>query len=373
MNLPEPQPIQLCDLSEQTRSLGPQLLAAVSRVLESGTFIMGPEVGAFESEMADYLGVPHAIAVNSGTDALIISLEAAGLRQGDEVITSAFTFFATAEAIGRAGGTPRFVDIDPLTFNIDPEQVADAVTARTRAVLPVHLYGHGADMNSISELAADNDLFVIEDVAQACGGLYEGKFLGSIGQAGAFSFFPSKNLGAFGDGGLIATASHELAQTARALRVHGATKKYYNERLGHNSRLDGLQAAMLRVKLGHLSTWNNQRRRAAHRYAELLGDIELIALPQQVAGARHVYHQYTLRVLDGRRDSVRTHLQSQGIASAVYYPVPLHQLPIYDHVRLELPETELAASEVLSLPMWPGIRAEQQERVSSAIRTALQS
>lgn len=368
---PEQPRIQLCDLSEQTKSLRPQLLDAMNRVLESGAFIMGPEVAAFESEMAGYLGAPHAVAVNSGTDALLIGLEAAGLEAGDEVITSAFTFFATAEAIGRAGGIPRFVDIDPLTFNIEPGLIESAITERTRAIIPVHLYGQAADMNAISVIAARHNLSVIEDVAQACGGLHDGNPLGTIGTAGAFSFFPSKNLGAFGDGGLITTASDQLANAARALRVHGATKKYYNERLGHNSRLDALQAAMLRVKLGYLDEWNDQRREAAGRYGQLLGDMDRVVLPHEVPGSRHVYHQYTLRILDGKRDHVQTHLQSQGIASAVYYPVPLHRLPIYDDANFQLPETELAASEVLSLPMWPGISGGQQERVASAIRTAL--
>jgi len=330
-----------------------EIHAAIDRVLRSGRFILGPEVEAFEAEVAAYLGVKFAIGVNSGTDALVIALRALGVGPGDEVITTPFTFFATAEAISLVGATPVFVDIDPLTFNIDPHQIPAAITPRTKAILPVHLYGHAADMDPILEVAQAHGLKVLEDVAQAFGGAYKGRKLGSLGHAAAFSFFPTKNLGGFGDGGLIATNDPAVAEQARMLRAHGARKKYYNETLGYNSRLDALQAAVLRVKLKRVDEWNARRREIAARYHEALAEVKGLILPSEQSYAYHVYHQYTVRVLHGRRDEVRQRLADAGIGTMVYYPVPVHRLPVYAWPEGSLPRAEQAAREVLSLPMGP--------------------
>lgn len=363
--------IPVLDLRPEIDSLWEELTSAIEGVLRSGQFIMGPNVKAFEEEAAAYLGVRHAVGVNSGTDALVIALQAAGVGEGDEVITTPFTFFATAEGVSRLGATPVFVDIDPLTFNIDPGLIEAAVTPRTKAILPVHLYGQAADMDPIMEVAKKYGLKVIEDTAQAFGGEYKGKKLGTIGDAGCFSFFPSKNLGAFGDGGLIATDDDEIAERARMLRVHGAKKKYYNEVIGYNSRLDALQAAILRVKLPYIDGWNEGRRRAAQRYNELLEDIPGIITPYEAPYAKHVYHQYTVRVMNGRRDQVKEHLQQQGISTMVYYPVPVHKLPVYAQNAVTLPEAEKAAGEVLSLPVWPEITESVQTKVVEALEAAL--
>jgi dTDP-4-amino-4,6-dideoxygalactose transaminase len=363
--------IPVLDLTPEIEALRDELMAAIQRVLKSGQFIMGPNVKAFEQEVAAYLGVKHAIGVNSGTDALVIALRAAGIGPGDEVITTPFTFFATAEAISQVGATPVFVDIDPKTFNINPELIEPAITPRTKAILPVHLYGQAADMDPIMDLAEKYNLKVIEDTAQAFGGEYKGRKLGTIGDAGCFSFFPSKNLGACGDGGLIATNDDEIAEKARMLRVHGAKKKYYNEVVGYNSRLDELQAAILRVKLPHVDAWNEARRQAAKRYNALLKDIPGIVTPYEAPYARHVYHQYTVRVLEGKRDKVKEHLAPQGIVTMVYYPVPVHKLPVYAQNAVTLPEAEKATGEVLSLPLWPGIGGEIQAKVAEAVEAAL--
>lgn len=363
--------IPVLDLSPQIEALWDELMDAVQGVLKSGQFIMGPNVKAFEGEVARYLGVKHTIGVNSGTDALVIGLRAAGIGPGDEVITTPFTFFATAEAISQVGATPVFVDIDPLTFNIDPEQIEAAITPRTRAILPVHLYGQAADMDPIMDLARKYGLKVIEDTAQAFGGEYKGRKLGTIGDVGCFSFFPSKNLGAFGDGGLIATNDDEIAERARMLRVHGARKKYYNEVLGYNSRLDEIQAAILRVKLPHIDEWNEGRRRAAQRYNELLKDLPGIITPYEPPYAKHVYHQYTIRISNGKRDQIKEHLATQGIGTMVYYPVPLHRLPVYATNTCSFPEAERAARQVLSLPIWPEIGYEMQEQVVEILKKCL--
>src|SRR5690606_19924572 len=264
------------------------------RILKSGQFILGGDVRAFEAEIAAYLGVKHAIGVNSGTDALLIGLRALGVGPGDEVITTPFTFFATAEVISLLGATPVFVDIDPESFNIDPDLIEEKITARTKAIIPVHLYGRAAEMEKIMAIARKHGLKVVEDVAQAMGGEAQGKKLGSIGDVGAFSFFPTKNLGAYGDGGLITTDNDELAELAKMLRAHGSRKKYYNEVLGYNSRLDTLQAAILRVKLPHIDAWNKRRFEAAVRYSDLLADVPHVVTPSLVEG--HVFHQYTIRI-----------------------------------------------------------------------------
>ncbi|MGB9859043.1 MAG: DegT/DnrJ/EryC1/StrS family aminotransferase [Moorellaceae bacterium] len=364
--------IPLLDLTPEIEALWEELLNAIQGVLKSGQFILGPNVKAFEQEVAQYLGVKHAIGVNSGTDALVIALRALGIGPGDEVITTPFTFFATAEAISQVGATPIFVDIDPKTFNINPELIEPAITPRTKAILPVHLYGQAADMDPIMELAEKYNLKVIEDTAQAFGGEYKGRKLGTIGYAGCFSFFPSKNLGAFGDGGLIVTNDDEIAEVARMLRVHGAKKKkYYNEMIGYNSRLDEIQAAILRVKLPHIDEWNEARRQAAKRYNELLKDVPGIVTPYEAPYAKHVYHQYTIRVTVGKRDKVKQFLADQGIGTMVYYPVPVHKLPVYAQNVVTLPEAEKAAVAVLSLPLWPGIGKGVQVKLAEALEAAL--
>jgi dTDP-4-amino-4,6-dideoxygalactose transaminase len=361
-------PIPVYDPLPEVEALWEELQAAALRVLRSGRYILGPEVEAFEEEVAAYLGVKHAIGVNSGTDALVIALRALGVGPGDEVITTPFTFFATAEAISLVGATPVFVDIDPRTFNINPELIPSAITPRTKAILPVHLYGLPAEMDPILEIARSHGLKVLEDCAQAFGATYKGKKVGTLGDAGAFSFFPTKNLGGFGDGGLIATDSYKVAEKARMLRVHGSRRKYYNEAVGYNSRLDALQAALLRVKLPRVDTWNEARRQVALRYNELLSDIPGLVLPGVSPG--HVFHQYTVRI-PGRRDEVQRALEAQGIGTMVYYPVPLHRLPVYAHIGLSLPQAERASEEVLSLPMGPALDAENLSRVREALWGAL--
>jgi len=363
--------IPVLDLCPEIERLWEDLLAAFQNVLRSGQFIMGPNVAAFEKEVAAYLGVKHAVAVNSGTDALVIALRAAGIGPGDEVITTPFTFFATAEAISQVGARPVFVDIDPETYNLDPAQIEQALTPRTKAILPVHLYGHPAEMEPILAIARRHGLRVIEDVAQAFGATYNGKKVGTLGDAGCFSFFPSKNLGAYGDGGLIATDSDELAEMARMLRVHGARRKYENELVGYNSRLDELQAAILRVKLPHIDEWNAGRRRVAKRYSEALRDLPGVTVPSERPGAFHVYHQYTIRISQNRRDAVQQRLREQGIATMVYYPIPVHRLPVYRLPEGTCPHAEQAAAEVLSLPIWPQMSEAVQDRVITALRKAV--
>lgn len=365
--------IPVLDLSPEIDSLWDELNAAFQSVLRSGQFIMGPSVPAFEAQIAAYLGVKHAVGMNSGTDALVIGLRALGVQPGDEVITTPFSFFATAEAVSIIGATPVFVDIDPATFNLDAAQVAAAVTPRTKVILPVHLYGHAADLEPLLALAERHGLKILEDVAQAFSGEYMGRKLGTIGDAAAFSFFPSKNLGAYGDAGLFITNDDETARMARMLRVHGSLKKYHNEVVGYNSRLDTLQAAILSVKLPHVDAWSAGRRAAAARYNDLLRDMPGIVTPVEQPYARHVYHQYTLRILDGRRDAVQAALDAAGISTMIYYPVPIHQLPIYAGHDYHLPEAERAAAEALSLPIWPQITAEVQARVVEALHAAVRT
>jgi dTDP-4-amino-4,6-dideoxygalactose transaminase len=361
--------IPILDLSYEIESLWEELNTAFQRVLRSGQFILGPEVEAFEQEVAQYLGVKHAIGLNSGTDALFIGLRALGIGPGDEVITTPFTFFATAEAISLMGAIPVFVDIDPETFNINPDLVEPAITPRTKAILPVHLYGRPAEMAPILALAEQHGLKVLEDCAQAFGATYQGKKVGTLGHAGAFSFFPSKNLGAYGDGGLLATDDDQIAETARMLRAHGSRRKYHNEMIGYNSRLDALQAAILRVKLPYVDAWNQARREVAQRYNELLKDLPSLVLPEVSEG--HVFHQYTVRVLKGRRDQVQKVLAEEGIGTMVYYPVPVHLLPVYRLLEGMLSEAELACLEVLSLPLWPQMSPEVQVRVIHTLQRAI--
>jgi len=359
--------IPILDLRPEIERHWDEFIKAIEEVLKSAQFIMGPNVKAFEEEVASYLGVKHAVGVNSGTDALLIAVKAAGIGPGDEVITTPFTFFATAEAVSQVGATPVFVDVNERTYNIDPKAIEPAITERTKAIIPVHLYGQAADMDPIMNLARKYNLKVIEDTAQAFGGEYKGRKLGTIGHIGCYSFFPSKTLGAFGDGGLITTDDDEVAETVKMLRVHGSKKKYYNEKVGYNSRLDEIQAAILRVKLPYIDEANEARRKAAHRYNELLKNIPGIVTPCEDARTKHVYHQYTIRVLSGRRDQLQKHLAEEGIGTMVYYPVPVHKLPIYEDTAPMLPVAEKLSGEVLSLPIWPGIEEEIQEQVAEAI------
>ena len=361
----------MVDLVRELRPLRQQVLEAVAAVVDSGRFVLGPNVEAFEREVADHLGARHAVGVNSGTDALVIALRALGVGDGDEVVTTAFTFFATAESVSAVGATPVFVDIDTDTFCLDVAQVEAALTPRTRAVLPVHLFGRAADMDPLLALARAHGLAVVEDVAQAFGARHRGRRLGTLGHLGAFSFFPSKNLGALGDGGLVVTDDDALAESCRMLRAHGGRGKYQNEMVGYNSRLDEIQAAVLRVKLPHVDEWNRGRRRVAQRYSGLIGGLGGVATPD--AGAEHVFHQYTVRVGGSRRDEVRGHLGQAGIDTMVYYPTPLHRLPVYAdaHARRRLPEAERASREVLSLPMSALPFDETQEEVVDRLREAL--
>ncbi len=370
-------PIPILDLNNEVTLLWDELSAAVQGVLRSGAFILGPEVQKFEAEVQDYLGVKHAIGLNSGTDALVIGLRAMGIKAGDEVITSSFSFFATAEAIEIIGAKAVFVDIDPATFNLDVKQVETKVTSKSRALLPVHLYGQAADMGALLDLAKRHKLKVLEDVAQAFGSDYKGKKAGAIGDAGAHSFYPTKNLGAYGDGGMITTNDDEIAKQVRVLRDHGSPRKYHHVTVGYNSRLDSIQAAILRVKLKHIDAWNDARRASAHHYTKLLGGVPGVTPPPEAGYSRHVYHQYTIRIANGKRDHVREALTADGIASMIYYPEAMHQAPFFatraksEGSAWAQPQSEQACQEVLSLPIGPRLTLAEVERVVAVIRTAL--
>jgi dTDP-4-amino-4,6-dideoxygalactose transaminase len=358
------------DLLPEIDLLWGEIQSAVSDVIRSGQFVLGPQVRAFESEIAESLSVKHAIACNSGTDALVLGLRALGIGPGDEVITTPFTFYATAEAISLVGAELVFVDIEPRTFNIDPSQIPAALTPRTKAVVPVHLFGHAADLDPILELSRRHGLTVLEDVAQAFGGRYRGRPLGSIGHAGAFSFYPTKNLGAFGDAGLLATNDDHVAELARKLRTHGSLRRDCNEMIGYNSRLDEIQAAVLRVKLPHVESWNSQRQTAAVTYRRLLADIAGVVPPLVEEYADHVFNQFTVRIIGRNRDAIQKALAQAGIGTNVYYSVPVHRLPVYADHHCHLPVAELAAREVLSLPMGPMLPNAAIGRVADALRAA---
>lgn len=363
--------IPILDPRPEIESIWTEVMSAVEDVLKTGQFIMGPNVTGFEQEAADYLGVKHAVGVNSGTDALILGLHALGIRPGDEVISTPFTFFATTECVSHFHATPVFVDVDDETYNFRIEDLEAAITPKTKAIIPVHLFGHSVDMDPVMELAEKHNLKVLEDVAQAFGGDYKGKKLGSIGHAGAFSFFPTKNLGGCGDGGLFTTDDDEAADLVRILRVHGARKKYNNEMVGVNSRLDALQAAILRCKLPHIDEWNAGRRAAADYYAQGLKGVPGIVTPIARDYTTHVFHQYTVRITNGDRNGVQQKLQEAGVGTMVYYEKPLHKLPVYSHMDVSMPVSERLAAEVLSLPIWPKIERETQDRVIQALKNAL--
>jgi dTDP-4-amino-4,6-dideoxygalactose transaminase len=363
--------IPMIDLPAQYRSLATQIDTEVRSVMAGGSFILGPNVQAFESEIAAWIGVRHAVGVNSGTDALHLALRALDIGSGDEVITTPFTFVATAEAIGMVGATPVFVDIDPATFNIDSACIEPAITARTKAILPVHLYGSPAAMPQIAALAAKHGLRVVEDCAQAIGAAIGERQVGTFGDIAAYSFFPSKNLGAYGDGGLVVTDDDALAARIRALRVHGGRIKYHHEELGLNSRLDEVQAAILRVKLPHLRAWNAARRRVAARYRKLLAALPDLRLPVESRDETCVYHQFTIRCAD--RSELQSALADAGIQSMVYYPLPLHRQPLYAASKQcgqSLPHSERAAREVLSLPMFPELSDADITLIANVIERA---
>ena len=364
-----PAPIPLLDLVAQFESIQQELRGAIEQVLRSGHFILGPQVQAFEQEMAKACGALHAVGVASGTDALILSLRAAGVGAGDEVIVPAFSYIATADAVSLLGAVPVFCDVLPDTLNMDPAKLEACITPRTKAVVPVHLFGQPADMERILSLARAAQLGVIEDAAQAIGAASGGHRAGSMGDFGCLSFYPTKNLGACGDAGMVLTSSPDAAVRLRSLRGHGAvTHKYISEEQGWNSRLDELQAAILRVKLRHLAEWTAARQAHAAAYDRLLSAVPGLTLLRVAPGRTHVYHQYTIRV--AARERIQKHLAAAGIASAVYYPVPLHLQPMFAHLGYQpgsMPHAERAALEVLSLPMYPELTPAQIERVAAAI------
>lgn len=362
--------IPMADLCAQYRSLQPEIDAAVQSVLEKGRFILGENVSLLEEETAALCGAKYGIGVNSGTDAIIIALAAAGVNPGDEVITTPFTFVATTEAVVIIGARPVYADIDPDTFNLDPAAVEKVITPKTKAILPVHLFGQCARMEELESIAQKYGLKIICDGAQAIGALRNSRKLGDMGDATTLSFFPTKNLGAYGDGGMILTNDDDIARRARSLRFHGQSSSYTYERVGFCSRLDELQAAILRVKLPHLSSWNEKRRRNAAVYSSIL-DGTAIKIPKVDDGNYHIYHQYTLRSPD--RDRLKEILAAEGVSSAVYYPEPLHIQKAYDFLGYKIgdfPKSEQAAREVLSVPVYPELTEEQVSIVASALRKA---
>ncbi|MFC1989842.1 DegT/DnrJ/EryC1/StrS family aminotransferase [Chloroflexota bacterium] len=368
--------IPLVDLKAQYQLIKQEVDIAIRKVLENGQFILGPEVEALENEVARYCGVKYGIGVASGTDALHLALLACGIKLGDEVITTPFTFVATAEAIVRCGGTPVFIDIDPKTFNLNPAKIEAKIGNRTKAILPVHLFGQAADMDPILELCRKYNLKLIEDCAQTIGAEYKGKKVGSLGDAGCFSFFPSKGIGAYGDGGMVTTDNPEIAERIRMLRQHGAKVSYYYSSHGLNSRLDALQAAILRVKLRHLNNWNKLRREKALLYAQQLSQIDSIVLPHNEEHSPSSFSYYTIRLKDAKidRSRLRKHLESEGINTAIYYPLSLHLQEIYQPLGYkpgDFPESERAQEEVISLPIYPELSEKQINEIANAIQNFL--
>jgi dTDP-4-amino-4,6-dideoxygalactose transaminase len=361
--------VPLLDLKAQYRGLRDEIRAAIDEVCDAQYFILGPTVSSFEADVAAYCQVPHACGVSSGSDALIIALMAEGIGPGDEVITTTYTFFATAGAVSRLGAKPVFVDVEPDTLNIDVEAVAAAITPATRAIIPVHLFGQMADMDPIMALAETHDLIVIEDAAQAIGSEYKGRQAGSIGHYGCFSFFPSKNLGGFGDGGMVTTTSAERNDRLRWYRNHGANPKYYHSFVGGNFRLDAIQAAVLAIKLRHLNDWHDGRQANADTYRKLFAEHDpsgLIGLPVAAESTtRHIYNQFCLRIPQ-QRDSVRDALKAAGVGCEIYYPVPLHMQRCFSDLGYkagDCPNAELAADEALAIPIYPELSDEQQAYV----------
>lgn len=367
-------PVPLLDLQGQYAPLRQQILDAITRVCDSQRFILGPETDAFEREVAAAIGVSDAIGVSSGTDALLVAMMALGIGPGDEVITSTYSFFATAGCIVRLGATPVLVDIDPATYNLNPTSVRAVVTPRTKAIVPVHLYGQCADMDELLSIAADAGVAVVEDACQSIGAEYKGRQAGAIGTVGCFSFFPSKNLGAFGDAGLVTTNDPDLAKRIRILRTHGGERRYYHSHVGGNFRIDELQSAVLRIKLPHLAAWTAARQQNAARYRQLFTTKGLrdVSLPAEAGDRSHIYNQFIVRVPE--RDHVKAQLQQAGIGCEVYYPVPFHLQECFLNLGYragDFPEAERAASSTLALPIYGELTAAQQEEVASAMAEAL--
>ena len=369
----QPTSVPLLDVKRQHAPLMDEIQAAIERVVASGQFVLGPDVVALEQEVAEYCAVEHAVGCSSGSDALLLAMMALDIGPGDEVILPSYTFFATASAAWRLGAKPIFVDINPVDFNLDPEDVAQKITPETKAIVAVHLFGQCADMAALGQIAEQHNLPIIEDAAQAIGAETNGRRAGSIGRINCFSFYPTKNLGAIGDAGMLTTNDEQLAERLRLLRVHGMKPRYYHQEVGVNSRLDSIQAAVLRVKLAHLDGWIDARRENAERYDELFkqaGLSDVIETPTAHAGQRHVWNQYIIRIGKGRRDELRAALAASNIGAEIYYPVPLHLQQCFFALGCRpgsLPHTEQAAKETLALPIFPELTATEQQTVVGRI------
>lgn len=364
--------IPIVDLKRQYKQTGEQIEKAVIDVLRSGAYILGPNTKALEAEIASYIGTKHAIGLNSGTDALHLALRALDIGKGDEVITVAFTFVATTESIEIVGATPVFADIDPDTFNIDAKSIEAKITPKTKAIMPVHLYGQPADMDVIMDIAKRYNLYVIEDCCQAIGATYKGKKVGSFGDIGAYSFFPTKNLGGMGDGGMAVTNSDYLNNRMLALRNHGGAVRYHHDEIGVNSRLDEIQSAILRVKMNYIDQWNEMRREVASRYDELFKDCEDVVTPKELDDTYCVYHQYTIKVPN--RDAVQKMLQENGVGAMIYYPIPLHMQKVHAHLNVPenaLPHTVENTKLVMSLPMFAELTAQEQKEIADKVKDAI--
>lgn len=365
--------VPLLDVNAQNHPIAEELRAAFDGVLETGRFIMGAEVEQFEAELAEFLGVKHAIGVSSGTDAILLALMALGIGQGDEVICPSFTFFATAGCIARTGATPVFCDCHPDTFNIDFASAEQCLSDKTKAIIPVHLFGQSVDMDACAAFAEKHELKVIEDTAQSLGAKFGERSCGAMSEFGTYSFFPSKNLGGLGDGGLLVTQDDELADIAIKMRNHGMHPRYYHQMVGGNFRLDALQAALLRVKFSHYADYTRQRQENAAYYKEQLKELEGVILPVEQDGYEHIWNQFTLRVEHGQRDALKEHLTENGIGCEIYYPVPMHQQQCFAHLeslqRTSLKVTDELASNVLSIPVYPELNREQQDAVIAALKS----
>lgn len=365
--------VPLLALDRQFSVLRGEIRAAIDRVCDSGRFVLGPDVTALEEELAAALDVPHAISCASGSDALLLALMALGVGMGDEVVLPSYTFFATASAVTRLGAIPIFADIDPTTYLIDPEDVRRKVSRRCRAIIPVHLFGRTADMDALAPIAEAAGVPIVEDAAQSILSTWHGRSSGGLGDIGCFSFYPTKNLGGAGDGGFVTTTRDDLAKTLRLLRVHGMEPRYYHDLIGINSRLDSIQAAVLRVKLPHLDAWTTSRQENAARYSDLFAAHDLaehVTVPSDETRGRHVWNQYVIRIADGQRDALRKHLAACGVGTEIYYPVPLHLQACFAHLgwrQGDLPQTEQAAIETLALPIFPELRADEQHTVVARI------
>jgi hypothetical protein len=366
--------IPIVDLYAQYLTIKKDIDKVITNVIKSSSYIGGPEVEKLEYAIAKYCGTKYAVALNSGTDGLYFALRVQGIGKGDEVITTPFSFFATAEVIVRVGAKPVFVDVDSKTYNINLDLIEEKITNKTKAIIPVHLFGLPTKMNEINKVAKKYKLIVIEDACQALGAKYQGRTVGSLSDIGCFSFFPSKNLGAWGDGGMVVTNNKTVIEQIRMLRNHGSKVKYFNELIGYNSRLDGIQAAILNVKLRHLNRWNKARAKVAGLYDSLLGQIDWIEIPKyDIASCRHVFHQYTIKIKNGKRDKVKAYLAKKGVASMVYYPIPLHLLSALKFLKNKagsFPEAEKTCSEVLSLPIYPELSEKKVKLISKFIHSA---